>query len=99
MAGLKLTKEQVCKLWSVGHETCGTGLDVLLAERFLQTGVRPAPRTPSIWPANPPRRGAAQTAANEIVRGMLPCIDACLRSMFFSTSRVVDMRPSLNGRT
>jgi hypothetical protein len=39
MPGLKLTREQVCRLWGVGHDTCTAALDVLLAEGFLhQTG-------------------------------------------------------------
>jgi hypothetical protein len=36
MPGLKLTREQACKLWGVGHDTCAEALDVLLAEGFLQ---------------------------------------------------------------
>src|SRR6266853_6785946 len=35
MPGLKLTREQACRLWGVGHETCTEALDVLLAEGFL----------------------------------------------------------------
>jgi hypothetical protein len=35
MPGLKLTREQVCRLWGVGHETCAAALDALLAEGFL----------------------------------------------------------------
>ena len=39
MPGLKLTEDQVCRLWGVGHDTCSAALDVLLAEGFLhQTG-------------------------------------------------------------
>src|SRR4051812_21734231 len=39
MPGLKLTREQACRLWGVGHDTCTAALDVLLAEGFLhQTG-------------------------------------------------------------
>jgi hypothetical protein len=39
MPGLKLTREQACRLWGVGHETCTAALDTLLAEGFLhQTG-------------------------------------------------------------
>ena len=39
MPGLKLTREQACRLWSVGHEKCTAALNVLLAEGFLhQTG-------------------------------------------------------------
>jgi hypothetical protein len=39
MPGLKLTEEQVCRLWGVGHDTCSAALDLLLAEGFLhQTG-------------------------------------------------------------
>jgi phage FluMu protein Com len=39
MPGLKLTREQACRLWGVGHETCTAALDALLAEGFLhQTG-------------------------------------------------------------
>jgi predicted RNA-binding Zn-ribbon protein involved in translation (DUF1610 family) len=39
MPGLKLTREQACRLWGVGHETCTAALEVLLAEGFLhQTG-------------------------------------------------------------
>jgi phage FluMu protein Com len=39
MPGLKLTREQACRLWGVGHETCMAALDALLAEGFLhQTG-------------------------------------------------------------
>lgn len=39
MPGLKLTQEQACRLWGVGHETCTAALDALLAEGFLhQTG-------------------------------------------------------------
>lgn len=35
MPGLKLTREQACRLWGVGHETCNAALDTLLAEGFL----------------------------------------------------------------
>jgi hypothetical protein len=35
MPGLKLTREQACRLWGVGHETCTAALDALLAEGFL----------------------------------------------------------------
>jgi predicted RNA-binding Zn-ribbon protein involved in translation (DUF1610 family) len=35
MPGLKLTREQACRLWGVGHETCTAALDTLLAEGFL----------------------------------------------------------------
>jgi len=39
MPGLKLTREQACRLWGVGHETCTAALEALLAEGFLhQTG-------------------------------------------------------------
>jgi len=39
MPGLKLTRDQACRLWGVGHETCTAALDALLAEGFLhQTG-------------------------------------------------------------
>jgi predicted RNA-binding Zn-ribbon protein involved in translation (DUF1610 family) len=39
MPGLKLTREQACRLWGVGHETCAAALETLLAEGFLrQTG-------------------------------------------------------------
>jgi hypothetical protein len=39
MPGLKLTREQVCRLWGVGHDTCAAAIDALLAEGFLhQTG-------------------------------------------------------------
>ena len=39
MPGLKLTEDQVCRLWGVGHDTCSAALDVLLTECFLhQTG-------------------------------------------------------------
>ena len=39
MPGLKLTREQACRLWGVGHETCEAALEALLAEGFLhQTG-------------------------------------------------------------
>jgi hypothetical protein len=39
MPGLKLTREQACRLWGVGHDTCAAALDVLLTEGFLhQTG-------------------------------------------------------------
>lgn len=39
MPGLKLTREQACRLWGVGHETCTAALETLLAEGFLhQTG-------------------------------------------------------------
>jgi hypothetical protein len=39
MPGLKLTREQACRLWGVGHETCEAALETLLAEGFLhQTG-------------------------------------------------------------
>ena len=32
MPGLKLTPEQACRLWGVGHETCAAALETLLAE-------------------------------------------------------------------
>jgi predicted RNA-binding Zn-ribbon protein involved in translation (DUF1610 family) len=35
MPGLKLTREQACRLWGVGHETCTAALETLLAEGFL----------------------------------------------------------------
>jgi hypothetical protein len=35
MPGLKLTREQACRLWGVGHDTCAAALDALLAEGFL----------------------------------------------------------------
>jgi hypothetical protein len=39
MPGLKLTEDQVCRLWGVGHDTCSAALDALLSEGFLhQTG-------------------------------------------------------------
>jgi hypothetical protein len=39
MPGLKLTREQACRLWGVGHETCAAALEALLSEGFLhQTG-------------------------------------------------------------
>jgi hypothetical protein len=39
MPGLKLTREQACRLWGVGHDTCTAALDALLSEGFLhQTG-------------------------------------------------------------
>jgi hypothetical protein len=39
MPGLKLTRDQACRLWGVGHETCNAALDALLAEGFLhETG-------------------------------------------------------------
>jgi hypothetical protein len=56
MPGLKLTKDQVCRLWGVGHDTCSAALDFLLAEGFLhQTGTgkyvalpRPACAAPAV---------------------------------------------------
>ena len=39
MPGLKLTRDQACRLWGVGHETCAAALEALLAEGFLhETG-------------------------------------------------------------
>ena len=39
MPGLKLTREQACRLWGAGHGTCEAALEALLAEGFLhQTG-------------------------------------------------------------
>jgi hypothetical protein len=39
MPGLKLTRDQACRLWGVGQATCTAALDALLAEGFLhQTG-------------------------------------------------------------
>jgi hypothetical protein len=39
MPGLKLTREQVCRLWGVGRDTCDAALTLLLTEGFLhQTG-------------------------------------------------------------
>jgi len=39
MPGLKLTREQACRLWGVGHDTCEAALCALLAEGFLhETG-------------------------------------------------------------
>ena len=35
MPGLKLTRDQACRLWGVGHDTCTAALDALLAEGFL----------------------------------------------------------------
>ena len=56
MPGLKLTREQVCRLWGVGHETGEAALQALLSEGFLHcTGTgkyvalpRPAGATISI---------------------------------------------------
>jgi hypothetical protein len=39
MPGLKLTREQVCRLWGVDSDTCAAALDTLLADGLLhQTG-------------------------------------------------------------
>ena len=35
MPGLKLTREQACRLWGVGHDTCAAALESLLTEGFL----------------------------------------------------------------
>jgi hypothetical protein len=35
MPGLKLTGEQACRLWGVGHDTCAAALESLLEEGFL----------------------------------------------------------------
>jgi len=35
MPGLKLTKEQACRLWGADPETCGAALQALLDEGFL----------------------------------------------------------------
>jgi hypothetical protein len=39
MPGLKLTRDQACRLWGVGDEACAAAIEVLLTEGFLhQTG-------------------------------------------------------------
>ena len=39
MPGLKLTRDQVCRLWGVGQDVCDLALQTLLTEGFLhQTG-------------------------------------------------------------
>jgi hypothetical protein len=39
MPGLKLTRDQVCRLWGVGQDVCDVALQTLLTEGFLhQTG-------------------------------------------------------------
>jgi len=35
MPGLKLTKEQACRLWGTNVETCGAALQTLIDEGFL----------------------------------------------------------------
>jgi hypothetical protein len=35
MPALKLTHEQVCRLWGVGHDACEAALQALLEEGFL----------------------------------------------------------------
>jgi hypothetical protein len=35
MPGLKLTREQACRLWGVSHDTCEAALRVLTAEGLL----------------------------------------------------------------
>lgn len=35
MPGLKLTREQVCRLWGVDSDACAAALDALLAEGLL----------------------------------------------------------------
>jgi phage FluMu protein Com len=35
MPGLKLTKEQACRLWGVDGDTCNAALQALVAEGFL----------------------------------------------------------------
>jgi len=37
MPGLKLTREQACRLWAVNNETCDAAIDALLEEGFLHT--------------------------------------------------------------
>jgi len=36
MPGLKLTREQACRLWAVSNETCDAAIDALVEEGFLQ---------------------------------------------------------------
>jgi hypothetical protein len=35
LPGLKLTRVQACRLWSVSDSVCGAALDLLIAEGFL----------------------------------------------------------------
>jgi hypothetical protein len=37
MPGLKLSREQACRLWAVNIETCDAALNALLEEGFLHT--------------------------------------------------------------
>ena len=63
LPGLKLTREQVCRLWGVGHETCAAALDELLAEGFLhETGT-------GKYVALPHPRGASVAAVTADVFG------------------------------
>jgi hypothetical protein len=58
MPALKLTRDQACRLWGVGHDTCTAALNALIAEGFLlQTGTgkyiaqqRPSPGMRPIGP-------------------------------------------------
>ena len=36
LPGLKLTREQACRLWAVNSETCDAAIDALVEEGFLQ---------------------------------------------------------------
>jgi DNA-binding GntR family transcriptional regulator len=36
LPGLKLTREQACRLWAVNNETCDAAIDALVEEGFLQ---------------------------------------------------------------
>jgi hypothetical protein len=64
MPGLKLTKEQACRLWGVDGQTCGAALEALIEEGFLhRTGTekyvalpRPAGRVLRVGDAAPATR-------------------------------------------
>jgi hypothetical protein len=59
MPGLKLTGEQACRLWGVGHDTCAAALESLLDEGFLH-------RTGTGKYVALPRPGGATTGTDQL---------------------------------
>ena len=83
MPGLKLTREQACRLWGAGHETCTAALEALLAEGYLhQTGT-------GKYVALPRPGGAALNVSAEQLTAFAPDegILHCLRRRILSFSQ------------
>ena len=87
MPGLKLTRDQACRLWGVGHETCAAALDVLLAEGFLhQTGTGKYVALPR------PGASAARINADE------DAVSVVLRCPHCGKRNALELTPAVAGR-